>query len=60
MSSIPHFVSLDFAQATETVLYVMCGIMAFAAVVALFGLQRGRQEVVPVEDGTVPSPAASG
>jgi hypothetical protein len=31
--------------------------MAFACVVALFGLQRGRQEVVLVEDGTVPSPA---
>ena len=31
MNSIPHFVSLDFAHATETVLYVMCGIMALAA-----------------------------
>jgi hypothetical protein len=59
-SSIPHFVSLDFAHATESVLYVMCGIMAVAAVVALFGLQRGRQEVAPVEDGIVPEPAASG
>ena len=34
----------------QTVLYVMSGIMAFAAVVALFGLQRGRQELVPLED----------
>jgi hypothetical protein len=58
--SIPHFVSLDFAHATATVLYVMCGIMALAAVVALFGLKRGRQEVVPIEDGSLPSPAGSG
>ena len=43
----------------KSVLYVMCGIMAFAAVVALFGLQRGRQELVPVEDGRPsPSPTA--
>ena len=51
MASIPHFVSLDFAQATQTVLYVMCGIMAFAGVVALLGLQRGRQETVPSTRG---------
>ena len=57
MKSIPHFVSLAFAQATETVLYVMCGVMAFAGVVALFGLKRGRQEAVVVEDGASPSPA---
>jgi hypothetical protein len=45
--SIPHFVSVDFASATESVLYAMCGIMTFAGVVALFGLQRGLQEAVP-------------
>jgi EmrB/QacA subfamily drug resistance transporter len=45
--SIPSFVSLDFAYATRSVLYVMCGIMAFAGVVALIGLQRGRQEALP-------------
>jgi hypothetical protein len=60
VTSIPHFVSLDFAHATATVLYVMCGIMAVAAVVALFGLQRGRQEAVAIEDGSVPSPAELG
>jgi hypothetical protein len=59
VTSIPHYVSLDFAHATQGVLYTMCGIMAFAGVVALFGLQRGRQEVAPVEDGSVPSPAGS-
>ena len=57
VTSIPRFTSLDAAHATQAVLYVMCGIMAFAGVVALFGLQRGRQEVAPVEDGTVASPA---
>ncbi len=51
VSKIPHYVSVDFAHATQTVLYVMCGIMAFAGVVALLGLQRGRQEVVPLDDG---------
>jgi EmrB/QacA subfamily drug resistance transporter len=45
VASIPHYVSLDFAQATQTVLYVICGIMAAAAAVALFGLRRGRQEM---------------
>ena len=57
VSSIPHFVSLAFAQSIETVLYVMCGVMALAAVVALVGLQRGRQEAVAVEEGASPSPA---
>jgi EmrB/QacA subfamily drug resistance transporter len=42
--SIPHYVSVDFAHATSVVLYVMCGVMAFAGLVALFGLERGRQE----------------
>jgi hypothetical protein len=57
VNSIPHFVSLAFAQSIETVLYVMCGVMALAAVVAVVGLQRGRQEAVAVEDGASPSPA---
>jgi predicted MFS family arabinose efflux permease len=59
VNSIPHFVSLAFAQSTETVLYVMCGIMALAAVVALFGLQRGRQEAVVVEDEASAAPAGA-
>ncbi len=45
VASIPHYVSLDFAHATQTVLYVICGIMAAAGAVALFGLRRGRQEL---------------
>ncbi len=60
MSSIPHFVSVDFAHATQTVLYVMCGIMALAGLVALFGLQRGRQEVAEVDPAAVPASALAG
>jgi hypothetical protein len=32
------------------VLYVICGIMAVAGVVALLGLRRGRQELSPDAD----------
>jgi EmrB/QacA subfamily drug resistance transporter len=50
--TIPHFVRLDFAEATHTVLLGMAGIMAVAAIVALFGLRRGVQvEADPVPDG---------
>ena len=43
-ASIPHFVRLDFAYATRSVLYVMAGIMAAAAIAAFFGLRAGVQE----------------
>ena len=43
-ASIPHFFRVDFAQSTATVLYVMAGIMAVAAVIALIGLRAGVQE----------------
>jgi EmrB/QacA subfamily drug resistance transporter len=43
-ASIPHFVRLDFAYATRSVLYVMAGIMAAAAVTAFLGLRAGLQE----------------
>jgi EmrB/QacA subfamily drug resistance transporter len=46
-SAIPHYVRLDFAYATRSVLYVMAAIMAAAAVVALFGLRQGVQEETP-------------
>ena len=46
-AAIPHFYRLDFAYATRTVLYVMAGIMAAAAVVAILGLRRGVQEEQP-------------
>ena len=51
-SAIPHFYQLDFAYATRTVLYVMAGIMAAGAIVALLGLRRGVQEDLPSADGT--------
>jgi EmrB/QacA subfamily drug resistance transporter len=44
LSSIPHFFKVDFAQSTATVLYVMAGIMAVAAVIGLLGLRGGVQE----------------
>jgi len=44
VASIPHFVSLDFAHATQTVLSVMCAIMAFAGVVALLGPHEAGRE----------------
>jgi hypothetical protein len=47
VSSIPHFYRLDFAYATREVLYVMAGVMAVAAVVAIVGLRRGVQEDQP-------------
>jgi EmrB/QacA subfamily drug resistance transporter len=46
-AAIPHFYQLDFAYATRTVLYVMAGIMAAAAVVAILGLRRGVQQERP-------------
>jgi EmrB/QacA subfamily drug resistance transporter len=53
-SSIPHYIRLDFAYATRSVFYVMAGIMAVAALVALFGLQMGVQQ----EDTTSPAEPA--
>ena len=46
LSAIPQFFKVDFAGATQTVLYVMAGIMAVAAVIAFVGLRRGVQEDV--------------
>jgi hypothetical protein len=39
-------VRLDFAQASKVVFFIMAGALAVAAVVALVGLQRGRQEAL--------------
>jgi MFS family permease len=57
-ASIPHYVAVDFAHATSIVLYALCGVMAFAGVVALFGLERGRQEEPSFEAGEAPSTAS--
>jgi EmrB/QacA subfamily drug resistance transporter len=45
--SIPHFVRLDFAEATRTVFYIMAAIMAAGGVVSLLGLRRGAQQETP-------------
>ena len=42
--SIPHFVRLDFAEATKSVFHAMALVMAVAAVIAFAGLRRGVQE----------------
>ena len=55
LASIPHFVRLDFAYATRSVFYVMAGVMALAAVVALIGLEGGLQ----VETGAPESEGAA-
>ncbi len=41
--TIPHFIRVDFADATHSVLIAMAGAMAVAAVVAIVGLRRGVQ-----------------
>ena len=43
ITSIPHYIRLDFAYASRTVFYIMAGIMAVAAIVAFVGLQQGLQ-----------------
>jgi MFS family permease len=55
VASIPHFVRLDFAYATRSVLYVMAAIMAAAALAAFVGLRAGVQEEAPA---TEEAPAA--
>jgi len=49
--SIPHFIRLDFAEATQSVLHVMAAIMAVAAVIAFIGLRAGAQQEENVPDG---------
>jgi predicted MFS family arabinose efflux permease len=59
IASIPHFVRLDFAYATRSVLYVMAGIMAVAAIVALLGLRRGVQEETEPAGADAPADPAT-
>ena len=47
LSAIPHFLRLDFAYATRSVLDAMAVIMVAAAVAAIIGLRRGVQEDQP-------------
>jgi len=53
--SIPHFIRLDFAHATQAVFYAMALFMAVAAVIALIGLRGGVQQPTGEE-----APAAAG
>ena len=46
-TTIPHFVRLDFAYASQSVFYVMAGIMAAATVAALLGLRAGLSTGAP-------------
>jgi hypothetical protein len=57
-ASIPHFVRLDFAHATQSVLYVMAAIMAVAAIAGFIGLRAGVQEETD-ESEPVPMDVAS-
>ncbi len=50
-AAIPHFFRLDFAYATRAVLIGMAIAMAAAAVIGLFGLQRGLQADPDSPDG---------
>ena len=59
-STIPQFIRADFASSIQVVLYVMCGIMAAAGLVALLGLKRGVQEDAgPAQDAAGEDPDAS-
>jgi hypothetical protein len=60
--AVPHFVRIDFAYSTQTVLYAMAGVMAAAAVVAFVGLRRGVQQDVTArqEAESAVSPGAAG
>ena len=59
-ASIPHFVRLDFAGATQTVLYVMAAVMAVAAVVAVLGLRHGAQQEVSASPADTADTASPG
>jgi EmrB/QacA subfamily drug resistance transporter len=53
----PLWYRLDFAYATRDVFYVMCGIMAVGAIVALIGLVPGVQEETVESAGASRRPA---
>jgi ABC-type Na+ efflux pump permease subunit len=60
VASIPHFFRVDFAQSTQTVLYVMAGIMAAAAIVAILGLRAGvQQDIGAVSETPTQEPAVA-
>ncbi len=48
--AIPHFIRLDFAQASRVVFFAMAAVMAVAAIVAFIGLRPGLQAEPASED----------
>ncbi len=56
--AIPHFIRLDFAHATQTVLYIMAAVMAAAAIVAFVGLRAGVQKEEPAAASDQPGAQA--
>jgi EmrB/QacA subfamily drug resistance transporter len=48
--AIPHFIRLDFAEASRVVFFAMAAVMAVAAVVAFVGLRPGLQAEPVAED----------
>ena len=54
-ATIPPFIRADFASATHDVLFGMGVIMVVAAVVGLFGLKRGVQELTAPDATTGPA-----
>jgi EmrB/QacA subfamily drug resistance transporter len=52
---LPHYIRIDFAYATRSVIYVMAGIMIAAAVVAVIGLRAGVQTEAVAGDAEEPA-----
>jgi fucose permease len=55
-----HAVQLAFAQSTQTVFYIMAGVMAFTFVVAVRRLPRGRVEEAAALGGSAPQAIRAG
>ena len=53
-----HDVQIAFAQSTQTVFYIMAGVMVATFIVAVRWLPRGRLESVDEQDEFVPAAAA--
>ena len=49
-------IQLDYATATQTVFYVMAGVMAVCFVVALVGSPKGKMEEVILDEDESPAP----
>ena len=56
--AIAHAVRLDIAHSTQTVVWIMAGIMAAAWLVAHVGLRKGRMDERPPSPSPRPSPSS--